>query len=504
MESPQEGAPVGTLNQVVEAALVKIAKRLRLVESHTDVYKGLSFRALLHRSEVPQGARWVNVLASLRPTFEPHEPGFSITPLVEPDFDILEAYLPPSNLFPFLRRAVENRPLELPSNPRHPSLGTNIVRLMDSDERNTSMVEGPEYNGSAYASWKYNERWGTVSYFFGTGRPLGYFPTIQESLERLSFYSMDQVMWHHVLCPGGPTPESAQMPRSCGVHVLLPNYHARLLRVLVLGRRVQVKVEIQPGIRPETLRLVLRAYGVVDQGGHQGYAMIPPRIWSSLPTAELEHEYTMAPRSVHARLYWAQGVDESDTFVDEMRGERAETALYPELAVHAHFDPGLTVVEMALKTDRDAHDFEWAVATLLSLAGFQVDWLGYKGKAIQTKGEIDVVAYLPTKRLAILAECTLKSADVGRKVSDLAGREVDMEGILEGWRIQKVLFTTMSRAAILPTDRDGAGQLGVAILAREALPNFVRAVKSAVPPEILWERLKADTTATGTYQRLWE
>ncbi len=76
--------------------------------------------------------------------------------------------------------------------------------------------------------------------------------------------------------------------------------------------------------------------------------------------------------------------------------------------------------------------------------------------------------------------------------------------MLESWELRRILFTTISHAAVLPSDREGARELGVTILSKEGLAVLLRAVKSAVPPGNLWDNLRPDVGSDGTYDRLLE
>lgn len=463
----------------------------------SKAYDGFLLRAALHRTEDVEGSKWVNILASVRPTGHVESPSYAIKPLVESHLDLVEARFQGSIAL-FLEAILEKGAMSVPLDPHRPLLGQRTVLFAESP--GSIQWQGPDFHGSDDASRQFNEPWGAVSYFLDTGRPAAQLDISRESLERIGFYSLEQVLWHSILCPGGPTPESVPF-RGHGIHVLLPCFHARLAEVLILRQKVRVRVDSRDGTTAGMFRLVLRSYGV---DSHGVWNIVPPKIWETLPSLEVEHQYPMSVRSVSARLYWAEKGDPSTTFADERRGVRAETVLYPQLAVHQTFDPGLRLVEEALQSVKHAHDFEWAVATLLSLSGLQVDWIGYKGHGKQTEGEVDILAYLPSERRAILGECTLRGADIGRKISVLAGKGADLSSLLEGWGIRKVLFTTIRHAAILPSDRQGAPELGVTILPNEGLAGLLRAVKSAVPPGTLWDRLDADLGMDGTYGRLSE
>lgn len=480
-----------------EKALTSIARRIEFLKRMgAEEYGGLLLRAALHRTEGAEGPRWINILTSVRPTPHIGRPSYTVRPLVESYVDLLEARLQ-GDIALFLKAVLEQGAISVPRDAHRLLLGQDAISFSQTTE--SIQWQGPEFHGSEDATRLFNEPWGAVSYFLDTGRPTN-LSIPRESLERVGFYSLDQVLWHSILCPGGPTPESTPF-RGNGIHVLLPCFHARLAEVLVLGQKVRARLDSRGGTKPETFRLTLRCYGVDRQGL---WNIVPPRIWETLPSLEVEHEYETPIRTVSARLYFAHEGDPSATFVDERRGVRAETVLYPQLAVHEAFDPGLRLIDEALRTVKQAHDFEWAVVTLLALPGFQVDWPGYKGHGRQTEGEVDLVAYLPSEKRAILGECTLRGADVGRKISDLAGKGADLSKLLEGWDIRKVLFTTIVHAAIQPPDRQGARDLGVTILPKEGLASLMRAVKAAVPPGTLWDRLEPDLGVDGGYARLSE
>ncbi len=483
-----------------ERPLASIERRIASLK-RAGAYDGFHLRAAISRNPAVGGdpPTRVSILASLRPGGPVEKPSYSLQPLVEPYLDLFTATFPGSIVL-FLRSIIEKGSLEVPRRADFPALGHDTISFMDRD----TPVEwrGPEFNGSEDSSWLFNEPWGGVSYLLDSKRPVSDYRIPRESLEGIGFYSLEQVLWHKILCPGGSTPERPSVPGS-GIHVLLPSVSARLAEVLLLGQKVRVRVEA-PETNPGALRLVLQSYGLSRRGRFESWDILPPRTWDPLPTLEVEHEYPSLVRTVKARLEWTGGEDPAVTFVDEMRGVRAETVVYPRLAVRQVYDPDLGSIMEAMGTRRQAHDLEWAVVSLLTLSGFQVDWLGYKARTKQTESEVDLVAYLPNEKRAIVGECTLRGADVGRKVSDLAGKGAELSKVLESWELRRILFTTISHAAVLPSDREGARELGVTILSKEGLAVLLRAVKSAVPPGNLWDNLRPDVGSDGTYDRLLE
>jgi hypothetical protein len=44
---------------------------------------------------------------------------------------------------------------------------------------------------------------------------------------------------------------------------------------------------------------------------------------------------------------------------------------------------------------------------------------------------------------------------------------------------------------LLPSDQEGAAALGIGLVAKEGLSNLVKAVKAAVPPILLWQKLSS-------------
>jgi len=51
--------------------------------------------------------------------------------------------------------------------------------------------------------------------------------------------------------------------------------------------------------------------------------------------------------------------------------------------------------------------------------------------------------------------------------------------------------SNLSRGALLPSDQEGAAALGIGLVAKEGLSNLVKAVKAAVPPILLWQKLSS-------------
>lgn len=300
-------------------------------------------------------------------------------------------------------------------------------------------------------------------------------------------WSYLDVLWYKVISPRHEIPQSPPRQGTTGVYVILPNYHGRLEQVILEGRRVRARIAVVEKAALKDFRLVLVAYGSSTVRPQQGVAYAPA-IFENLESREVEHTYETAPHWVKARLYWNPGKSEIQRFVDESDGIRPELVLYPQLEIHGHFDPRFGVLQKAMLSERkDSRDFEWAIATLLTLAGFHVHWLGYMGSAFH-QGETDIVAYLPEQKKAIVAECTVKGGDIGRKIGDLVEKTVGLRKILDGWELKKVLFTTNITESVVQHEIT-ADQMEIALVTRDVLPHFLQSVQSAVPASLLWDRL---------------
>lgn len=346
----------------------------------------------------------------------------------------------------------------------------------------------PQYLSSHEARWQMNEGCGCVQVLISSKHRWDDLKTPTAKLEQIGFANLGQAIWHHVLNPGQEYPESPTLGQFSGVYVTLPGYHARISKAVVQGHSVSVSVQVLRGISLSDFRLVVRAYGASKDTGWSVFFV--PAISDPLRRRTTTFRFETAPHHAYAKLYWRHGgSDEEVAFVDSANAGRAEAVVYPQLAAHSLFDPNLQAVERALASD-DSKGFEWAIATLLAVIGFQVDWIGFAGGRL--KREADILAYLPSHQLAIAGECTLKWGDIGKKLSSLKEEISRLKPVLEGWRIRGVVFTNLSKEALLPADRDGAQSFEIALLPKEGLSILVQAVKSAIPPDLLWARLQGE------------
>ncbi len=462
----------------------EIAEHIGFLQTKYRLYRGAIFRAILQRQENEVGHTWVNILASFRLTNASSEVGVTrLRPLAE-NLQLVEVSANPLALPAFLSLVLEKKQYEVGQ------AHNRYEVLIETPSGNEPRFERPEFLDHDDFGWRHNENCGGVVHFLNTNGPLGQVALSQQSLERFGFTQLKQLLWYHIFNPGGETPEFPPMKDTMGIYAIIPNYHAHLEEAVLEGQTVKVRIATSRGVHLRDFCLVLQAYRSTSDAG--GWSMLqPPRIWESLHRREVEYTYRTAPHYVRARLYWNPGRNDVERFVDEHRVERAELVLYPQLAVHRHFDSELRAVAKALETRKQSPDLEWAVGTLLAISGFQVDWMGFKGKIME--GDVDIVAYWPRGKLVILGECTLRGADLDRKITDLAERAKEVAEFLEGWKVRKVLFTTLSWAAIQQSQKVGAEELQIALVTKESLPSLLEAINSAIPPEMLWQRLRPDS-----------
>ncbi len=491
----------------------EIVERLHALQERYNLFKGAIFRAVVQRRDVEdpylmargdqtsnQKMSHINVLAGIRfsRAARSDEKEFSLHPFLEPDLHLLEAYLELDSIRAFLEGIAHNGRYGFGS-------GQDQIAVQLGTGNRAAEFGEPGLLHRREFEYRFGEPWPGVYYFLNTWRGLEEFQVSPEAAYRLGFPNMAQALWSYVL---NPSEEGSGSPliNNTGILVIFPNYHARLSSAVIEGRKVRIDAEIAKDIPLEDLRLVLQSQGWI---GESGFLIPWPKTWDSLPSRRLEYTFASAPYSFTARLYWNPGRNDAERFVDLAYGRRVE-ALYPQLAVWEHFDERLQKLEAALKGEgglvNPQKDFEWAIASLLGISGFEVDWLGYIGgkksakkpKTRSTepwasdkmdKGEIDVIAYYPRGRLAVLGECTLTGGDIDKKISGLSERATDLAEILQGWNVKKVLFTTLGNAGIQPSHEEAAKQLDIVLATRQVLDDLLGAVKVAVPAELLWQRL---------------
>lgn len=467
-----------------DAVLAEIVERTKSLSSKYLIFPSVSFRAIVQFQADRIDRKWVNLLASLRLSDEELGRSFESQFLSEPDLYHLQASFDLASLEPFLEKMVRTKRYEFGDG------ASTLEVALDHPQASPPNFEDVKLLGSFDWEWPYREGRGGVIYFFNTHHPLDQYRPTSEALHRLGYSDIHRLLKHRLFSLDGTTFHQDLRYTSTGVYVILPNYHARLKDVTLEGRTVKVTVETAEAVPPGDFMVTLEATAT-EEGQPVRYIDLPPKVWQNLPAVRLEHTYSVAPHYVHAGLYWNPGANDIERFVDRMTARRAELVRTPRLATYEHFDLDLSKLREALLTDKMQFDFEWAIATLLATAGFQVQWLGYRGKAIQS--EVDIIAYLPDERQVLLGECTVKGGDISRKISDLSEKAREVEEVLKGWAVHKVLFTTTSNAAIQLGHEQSAQESHIALVTKDVLPNFLQAVKSAVPPPLLLERLRPDT-----------
>lgn len=190
---------------------------------------------------------------------------------------------------------------------------------------------------------------------------------------------------------------------------------------------------------------------------------------SEVVSAELTRRFSGV---IEIRLFLRVGADcvESVTFADSVG--RANN---PFVAGYAALDPGLSAFNDALRTEPDgnAHEFEEAVARLLTFLGLSVDLLG-RSKLVP--GSVDAIAYDVASATVLVVECTTGQINSGGKIGKLTDRVRRVSDALSSYNVQGVLATPMSRDNLAEGDLLSAREHGLAVLSREDLGKLMTMV----------------------------
>src|SRR5438094_334398 len=259
-------------------------------------------------------------------------------------------------------------------------------------------------------------RWGHLNRQFGLysgavfrailqkqeGREESQWVNVQSVLRFVKRYTGKEFGPTKLTNPEGFVVGSGTVMRSSGMYVVMPNYHSRILEARIDGSRLRVEIDGSSGILVSDLRLVAKATGI-PSGPSNGSAHIP-FVQDPMTSPLIEQDFGMPLSSANVSLYWKPGQDE-EPFVDDQLATKGPFSPQPMISVLEEFDPGLKILLGALTTTRAPHDMEWAVSTVMAMAGFVVEWLGYKGEKIQNlQSEIDLIARVPGELRVVLLE----------------------------------------------------------------------------------------------------
>ena len=364
------------------------------------------------------------------------------------------------------------------------SLATSGVIKLDEEEFFLGLpvsLDDPETRGS-------HDKWGLlgevsngIECFLHSQEPLPANFVSPSQMKRLGLENVYQVVWHLVIWPRNPIPPSPYLKPHRGIYVLVPFEHAAIADATLERNKLQVSTRTATGVPASDFELVATAYGA--------HGAFPPKRQSPLQSDVSQFEFETDVSLASVRLYWLKSKSQLQEYVDSVSGRRASLASYPELDVHRLFDKDLSAISDCMKPSQtDSKKLEWAVSTVLTLAGFQVEWLGFLGKQWK-EGEIDLLAYLRKEHILLLGECTTAAGEISNKIALLAERSKPIKVLLDTWIVKKVLFTNRDSAALPRGTEEAARELEITILPSTLLLQLVAAVRGGFTASELGRQL---------------
>ncbi len=154
----------------------------------------------------------------------------------------------------------------------------------------------------------------------------------------------------------------------------------------------------------------------------------------------------------------------------------------PRITAYSHFDREMATLRTYLQgrgADRSG-DLEVGVALVLHLCGFNV---GLYGRLKGVQEEVDLIAFDPSSKNVIAAECTIADLDVKEKLSKLSRRVRELARALPGFDLMPMIVTALPSASIATSDRQKAMTERIAVIAAEEINELLEMAGRQVRPE---------------------
>ncbi|MCD6317770.1 hypothetical protein J7M02_01730, partial [Candidatus Aerophobetes bacterium] len=141
--------------------------------------------------------------------------------------------------------------------------------------------------------------------------------------------------------------------------------------------------------------------------------------------------------------------------------------------VHRYWDPqNQWLIKFLKGQGRDSHaknDFEYAVCTVLHIAGYQIEHIGQlKGLLARYRhGEIDIFAFPPDRNRIYAVECTV--GPIEDKVTEVKNITARMGTQIKKYLITPAVATSLTKSKIPQDTLKEAGKKGVLILHQNLL-----------------------------------
>jgi hypothetical protein len=260
-------------------------------------------------------------------------------------------------------------------------------------------------------------------------------------------------------------PEPLRSDRSASFEGVAP-FEGRMVNGRCQFEQGTVSVEIEAGSQIAAQRCTLGAFGVGKSPlPFRGSFALPEPRWDA--TAQrwlINHEFEVPSTQVLTLFLGLSGYNvDRATFVDAGR-----PVSNVRINTYALVDHDLAVFWRWLAgegTDR-AHDFERAVARLLTFIGFQVDLLA---DVPQLSEGIDLIAHSSPSRICLLVECTTGSLGTQGKPGKLILRLGAAKEAVRETEFLAVLVTSSKRSHLSQGELGAVSQDEIAVLCQEDL-----------------------------------
>jgi hypothetical protein len=324
---------------------------------------------------------------------------------------------------------------------------------------------------------------GLVEYFIDCKYHVAELGDIRESIRKHGYHDYREMIADRVFHDSGWFSFDHNAHSQSGIHVLIPHHHLSIESVEYDDNGIDISLRGSlPKKKLKDFFLTMRV--------HEDYnVMHSPTKVDPLKKMRIHIPSVGTKYGVHAELWWRRGKSRVEDFVDSFRGDRRLGSGNARVISYLHFDPELKALTKQLSVrHKDSKRFEWGVAMLLYLAGFDTSWLGYPGDLLES--EIDVLAFAPDLAIAIAAECTVSSGDIAKKVADLQRKVAELGEVLEDWEIATAIFTNLRLDGLAHHVKEAATEQGVLLIPWEGIMDILSLMKKGSPRKLIFDEMR--------------
>lgn len=446
---------------------------------------GLHESAVFRGIAVRRGDKWHNTVSTL--TLVPE-----ITKDDEETFEELEKDLIVAFRLPVSAKEVEKTLKRMLKEESFKVFDTKVEIVLDESKKPT-WGRGREI-GSKQARRYYPFECGMVEYFVNCKYHVGQLGEIKEKIRKHGYHDYHEMIADKVFFDSGWFSFNQSDHSDSGVHILIPHHHLSIESVEYDDDGVDISLI---GSLPKK---ALKDFFLTTRVHTDYNEMLSPVKIDPLRERAVRIPLDSPKYGVEVELWWRKGKSQVEEFVDSYYGDRKLGSGNLRVISYLHFDPEFKVLTKQLSPEqKDSRRFEWGVSTLLHLAGFDVTWLGYPGGLLES--EIDILAFAPDLTAAVVAECTVSSGDIARKVADLQRKISELGEVLKDWEIETALFTNLRLEGLAHHLREAATNQGVLLIPWDGIVKLLSLVKIGAPAELTLEEMKQMNVSESIFSR---